>query len=173
MKPSFGRNSDGAWRALVDTCKDLLLNTAVGAIMKYSTLAKAADKPVNGRDCSFLRTALNELERQGVTFECIPSVGYRRLDGEGTVTRKAGHMIGRANRINRRTLGMSRAVDESALSSAAKQTKWANEFACSAALRSTNKRRLKTEARKQSAVAEEQARLAAQLNGGASQEVVA
>lgn len=161
MKPGFGHNSGGAWRAAVNDCKTLLLQAQPGQTAACERISAFIGRKVTGRDGGPLRQALLELQREGIAFEAIKGVGYRRLDPDAAVSRKVLGFMARRDRIGRRGLKMSRAIDDASVSPSVRVTKWAQEAALVGSLRATHKRRLATEVRKVSLVELERQRLAA------------
>jgi len=79
MKRSFAETH-------VDTVRleELLRKTHPGDLISYAAISETARRPLE-KCRGILRTARNAMLREGIAFDCVPSVGLRHLEDVATV----------------------------------------------------------------------------------------
>ena len=113
----FTRRTPGMTEAEVATILKLMREVPIGEILHYSTMTDALGRDVRKQCESAMRIALRRAVEEGMVFDVVPTVGYKRLDDPETiaVSRKT---IAHVRRATKRTLEKLATVDPSSLDNA-------------------------------------------------------
>ncbi len=115
----FARRTPGMTEAEVATILNLMREVSVGSILNYATMTDALGRDVRKQCKTALRSALRRSVGEGMVFDVVPTIGYKRLnDGETiAVSRK---IVPHIRRVTKRTLDKLATVDPESLDNAGK-----------------------------------------------------
>ena len=110
----FTRRTPGMTEAEVAAILTLMRETEVGAVLTYASMSHALGRDVRRQCMSALTVAIRRAVDEGMVFDVVPTVGYKRLNDLETlaVSRKS---IAQVHRKAERTLKKLATVDPASL----------------------------------------------------------
>lgn len=78
----------GRWASAIQDLTEYLMAAAPGEIVGYNTMSEICAETV-GSTSYPVQASLKRALREGASFTCVPTVGYRRNDDRGSVDKAA------------------------------------------------------------------------------------
>ena len=113
----FTRRTPGMTEAEVTTILKLMRDVPIGEILHYSTMTEALGRDVRHQCKRALVVALRRAVKEGMVFDVVPKIGYKRLNDSETIA-VSNKTIAHVRRATKRTLDKLSTVDPASLDNA-------------------------------------------------------